>query len=342
MSAKNEKKTGAGMRSGISEVVGLDVATTGVKAVKLSASRDGLSLVACAEFPAVPLNGARPEGVQSRVILPKEFRACNVGMALTSKKSIIRLLKLPGVGRSAQVENNIRNQAGVDRSFRLGYSVLPGARGKTDANVLAVGVPDAEARSALELIEDQQVGMVALEVSALAAASAFARTPAVTEAKGAVALIEAGAQVSCLAIFHNGLPVLIRKFEFGSLETQRRVQRQFGVDEETAQSIITDSSVDIGQAVQEAVGPFVRQLAISREFVERKAGVPITAWYLSGGITMAGYWSKRIRETVGKDVRTWNPLEGVEVAPGAWPDALRGQECRFAAAVGSAAGVLQE
>ena len=94
--------------------------------------------------------------------------------------------------------------------------------------------------------------------------------------------------------------------------------------------------------VQEAMGPFLRQLAISREFVERKAGVPIKAWYLSGGITLAAYWTERIRAAVGEDVRIWNPLEGIQVQPDAWPEGLKGQECRFAAAIGSAMGVLQE
>jgi hypothetical protein len=120
------------------------------------------------------------------------------------------------------------------------------------------------------------------------------------------------------------------------------VQRQFGVDESTARNIIGDSAFDISQSVQEAIGPFIRQLAISREFVERKAGVPIQAWYLSGGVTLARYWGDSIREAVGAEVKMWDPLEDIEVLPGAWPEALVGQERRFAAAIGSAAGVLQE
>lgn len=343
MKEQKDKKNSQALRSGSTEVLGIDVATTGVKAVRMRSSRDGLVLVGCVELPAVPLNGSRPAGEPVNLSLPREYRGRNAGLSLTSKNSVVRLLSLQGNGRpSQQTENALRTQAGIESDFRLAYSVLPGERGRQETNVLAVGVPDAEARSVVELFGDQAIGTVALEVSALAATSAFARTPAAQAEDGAVGLIETGATVSCLTVFVKGRPALLRKFEFGSRRTESRVQRQFGVDESTALNIIGDTAFDIGQSVQEALGPFLRQLAISREFVERKTGMPIKTWYLSGGITLAGYWAQSIRDAVGAEVKIWDPLEGIQTLPGAWPDAIRGQETRFAAAIGSAAGVLQE
>jgi Tfp pilus assembly PilM family ATPase len=343
MKDEKETKKGQKLRSANAEVLGIDIGTTAVKAVRMRTSRDGMVLVGCVELPAVSLNGSRPEGVVQRLNLPRDFRGCNAGLALTSKHAVVRLLALPSMGRSPQqMQQTIRNQAGLESDFRLGYSVLPGPRGKQETSVLAVGLPNGEAVSALELLEDQAVGRVSLEVAALATAHAFLRSRSEDTNGGAIGLIDAGAAVSCLTVFHKGQPVLLRKFDFGSLETRRRVQRQFGVDEATAENIIGDTSFDISQAIQEAMGPFLRQLAISREFVERKGGVPIKAWYLTGGIAMAGYWGERIRAAVGEHVQIWNPLEGIEVQPGVWPDPLKGHEGRFAAAIGSAVGVLQE
>ena len=343
MKERRQSRTGSGLRSGSAEVLGIDAATTGVKAVRMRSTRDGLALVGCVELPAILLNGARPEGEPVKLALPKDFRGRNAGLALTSKRCVVRLLNLQGGARQPhQMEQVLRSQTGLDADFRLGYSVLSTARANQETTVLAVGIPEGEARSLLDVVADQSIGTVALEVSSLAAASAFARSKLAETSDGAVGLIDAGAVASCLTVFYKGQPVLLRKFDFGSRDTELRVQRQFGVDDSTARSIIADAAFDISQAVQEAMGPFVRQLAISREFVERKAGVPIKTWYLSGGITLANYWGQRIRAAVGADVRVWNPLEGIELLPGAWPDALKGQESRFAAAIGSAAGVLQE
>ena len=56
---------------------------------------------------------------------------------------------------------------------------------------------------------------------------------------------------------------------------------------------------------------------------------------------MLPYWRQLIEKTVNKDVALWNPLNNLYLVPGGWPDALKGHEVRFAAAIGAAIGVLE-
>jgi Tfp pilus assembly PilM family ATPase len=181
-----------------------------------------------------------------------------------------------------------------------------------------------------------------MEVSALAALSGFARGPLMRHNKETVGVIEAGAESACLGIFQQNSLVLVRKFDFGANRLIERVARQMGVDAETAQDIIRGDAIDIGQMTLEVLGPFLRQVSISKEFVERKCGEPIRHWYLSGGMALTNYWSDQIAHTVGGAVRVWNPFDGLEVDPRASLEAAKGQEVRFSAAVGAAIGAMEE
>ena len=100
------------------------------------------------------------------------------------------------------------------------------------------------------------------------------------------------------------------------------------------------ATIDISQSVHELASPFLRQLSISRDFVERQENCKISRAYLSGGMAMIWNWVKELREAMGLEVQTWDPFQGLALAPGAYPEALAGQQPRFAAAVGAALGVL--
>ena len=336
--------TRKGFRRALSDVVGIDIATTGVKAVRVKRGKDGLSLVGAAILPQVSLGDENGEGDgPTRVSVPKALRSRFAALAVTGESSVIRLLNLPGFSnQSPNAEATVREQVGLEQGYRLGYRVAGQARGKAEATLVAVGMSDADAVALQAVMGGGQPAPISVEVSALSSLSAFLRGPGTEITDGAVGLVETGAKVTSLAIFANRAPILLRKFDFGSDAILQKVKHQFGVDHETSVSILTDPSFDISQAVRDATGSFHRQLSMSKEFVERKVGVPVKHWYLAGGMSLMRCWDQQLREILGANLSLWNPVDDLHVAPDAWPVGLRGQEVRFASAIGAAVGALEE
>jgi Tfp pilus assembly PilM family ATPase len=143
-------------------------------------------------------------------------------------------------------------------------------------------------------------------------------------------------------LFNKGLLALIRRFDFGINTLLDNVQQALGVDRETAQGIVSDGSFDISQSVSEVVEPLVKQLIVSRDFVERRENCHISKLYVSGGLTASRDSLDEIRSAMGIEVALWNPFEGITLAPGTIPDTLTGQECRFSAAIGGVLSAFEE
>ena len=338
MIAKREDKIG--LRRGLSDIVAVDSATTGLKLVRMKKGKQGLTVTAVGQIPHLSNGGGEERG---QVTLPKPFRAKHSALSVTSSRAVIRLLNLPGFSHnSPNADEAVKEYVGLEDGFRLGYSLASQPRSKSSTSVVAVGLPDEDATGLLQVLGDGSPTPISVEVSALSAATGFSRSVAPRFTKGAVGVIEGGSKITCLSIFSQSVPILLRKFEFGSDNILERIQRDFGVDQATSEDIIGEMSFDIGGSVEGSMKGFLRQLAISREFVERRLGTDIQAWYVTGGLALVSDFKQKVCESGGRPVEPWNPLENISMIPGAVPGELKGQEVRFAAAVGAAMGALEE
>lgn len=328
-------------KRGLGDVVGIDLATTGTKVVRLRRIKQSLVIVGLDLLPPVPVGTSEDLAPLS---LPKTLKARYGALAATAGSSVVRLLHLPGFNHNApNAEATVREHAGLEQGFRMSYQITePATRARPDTGVLTVALPEGMARGIVGVLREGAPAPLSMEVSSLAALSGFAHGPLSRHRREAVGFIEAGAESACLGIFQHEHLVLVRKFDFGSHRLVERISRQMGVDAETAQEIIQGNAIDISQMTREVLTPFLRQLSISKEFVERKGGEPIKHWYLSGGMALTSYWSGQISHTVSGAIRVWNPFEGLEVDPRVPMDLAKGQEVRFAAAIGAALGAMEE
>ncbi|MBU1908522.1 MAG: pilus assembly protein PilM, partial [Verrucomicrobia bacterium] len=159
--------------------------------------------------------------------------------------------------------------------------------------------------------------------------------------QGTVGLVESGEQQTTMALLHRNLPVLVRKFDLGMQSVRERVQQRLGVDAETARGILADSSFDLSQVLRDVVDPFLRQLSLSKEFIERREECQVEKLYASGGMSLSRFWVDELKRAAGVAVERWNPFEGLTMAADALPPALDGQQTRFAAALGCCLGTWE-
>ena len=94
MIASKEKK--GAFNRGPSDVVGVDIASSGVKLVRMKRTKDGLTVTHAELLPPVAVAGRSDEGTDDRISFSKAMRARSAALTYTAESAVIRLLSLPG------------------------------------------------------------------------------------------------------------------------------------------------------------------------------------------------------------------------------------------------------
>ncbi len=151
-----------------------------------------------------------------------------------------------------------------------------------------------------------------------------------------VCLIEGGARYTYVGFFHKNRLLLVNRFAVGTEALSQQVQQDLGVDADMARTVLSGGSVDVSGPVRTALGPFLKQLSIYREFIERQHKVRLTGIHLSGGLASSPDWQGALAELLDLEPKVWNPFDRVIVPNDIGLDRFKGQESRFAAALGAA------
>ncbi|MCC7300794.1 MAG: pilus assembly protein PilM, partial [Verrucomicrobia bacterium] len=208
--------------------------------------------------------------------------------------------------------------------------------GKRDSTLLGVAVPEQTVQHYLDIFANGSPAPHSLEPSGLAAFSAFLYNCGSQTENQTVCLIETGARHTYTAFLHRNQLQLVNRFDIGGNTLQRQVQLALGVDADMAGAILLGGSVDVSAPVRQVLNPFSKQLSIYREFVERQNKSALSAVYISGGLSECMHWQAAIKEVLGFSPQTWSPFEKITMPPDVFPAKFKGQESRFAAAVGAA------
>lgn len=328
------------------DFVAIDLDPTGVRCVRVKKSGDGLAVFAAGAFSGVELSADILAGTASvpEMQLPKLFHAKRAGVSVAGGGAVVKLLNLAGqVDQDS--DDKIREHLGLgDGQYRISYHSLGVERGSSETRVLAVALPEGHVQ-AVNLMFPQGLPIpVSVEVSGLAALSAFAAGPLKKHKDDAVGVVEYGAEVSYVSFFNKRELVFIRRFDFGIFNLLKKIMQALGVEMDVARNIIVDGSFDVSQAVKEVSDPFVKQLVISRHFVERRENCRVAGMYVPDGDWVPRDWLGEIKTAMGFDLHFWDPFQsgGLNVQPNALAPGLENQKSRFAAAVGVALGAFEE
>ena len=316
------------------DVVGIDIGATSVKAVRMRKNNEGVSILAADIMPSLQLSADTPVPPLS---LPARLNAKYAALTVSGDNAIVKLLSFPGHFDASTEEKIVANMGLKEPDqYRISYKLITEGHGKSESKVLAVALPENEARLIPPLLPTGLPAPFSIEISSLAAITSFFNGPLTKHPEEAVGLIDFGTQTSTFAMFaKDGLLALARRFTFGSNAIIDKVQKTLGVDMETAQGIIADGAFDISQSVTDVMDPLVKQLIVSRDFVERREDCHISRLYASGGLALSRDCTEELKSSMGLEVHQWNPIDQIKMANGAIPETLEGQEWRLAAAVGA-------
>lgn len=330
----SDKKTKEQGQRRLSSLLGLDFAGSGIKAVRLKKQKDRILLSGVDILPAVnAADGERPA-------IPKALSAYYTSICLSAPDARLRVFN-HAMQEKETLPDVIRENLNASEDYRVAGRMLLEGKGKRESSILGVALPEASVHRYLELFANGAPAPHSMEISGLAAFSAFLFNRGKQTAGQTVCLLEIGMNYTYIAFLHKNQLQLINRFDVGGGNLRRQVQTALGVDEEMAGSILSDGSVDVGAPVRTALAPFVKQLSIYREFVERQTKSTLSGVYLSGGEAQSPHWQNAVQEVTGLVPVAWSPFDKLDAVEDALPAEFKGQEPRFAAAVGAALAGLE-
>jgi len=332
-------------RMGPRDLVGIDLGSSSTKVAHLRRVNDRPTLIGTQILPPLASAPNVPDEAEtvSRISLSGNARSRSAALAITGYDAVIKLVSFPGPP-AGDLMRRLPQDMGLKTpdDYRISYRVITEGRGRGESRILAVGIPEAHARAVMAHFASGLPAPHALEISALAAVTAFQHACADVLKQEAVGLLEFGDTVTTLSILKNGAPVLVRRFAFGSRSLIQRICKNLGVTETIAHSIIGDTSFDISEITTELLSPIIAQIIVSRDFIERRENCRLSAIYATGGLMTSADVRRLIENRLDTEIRIWNPFDGLDAAA----DALQGTEpdsaWRFAGAVGAAVGAMEE
>ncbi len=330
LSFKNiqNKKSGEQSRR-LNTLLGLDFATSGVKAVRLNKVKDQIFLTGVDLLDPININaGECPK-------LPKSLSAYYAALCGSIPDAQLRVFAHTWKGSEGFAAVVKENLSASDH-YRTAGRVLIEGTAKRAGSVLGVAIPESTVAQYLDVFASGAPAPHSLELSGLAAFSAFLFTRGKQTADQTICLIETGQRYTYVAFFYKNVLQVINRFDIGGEILMRKVQTVLGVDKDMAKTILSGGSVDVSAPVRQALAPFIKQLDVYREYVERQNKSVLSGVYLSGGEATSSYWQSAIEGVLGLVPQVWSPFEKLEVASDTIPEHLKGQESRFAAAVGAA------
>jgi hypothetical protein len=170
--------------------------------------------------------------------------------------------------------------------------------------------------------------------------TAFSRYIEAKNIVDGIGLIELGASCSYFAFFYKKEPVLIRKYDFGLCDIYERVENSISVDRETAIGIVSDSSFDISQLVKDASEQFVKQIVISKHFVERRENCAIKNLFVPSGVGISKDLIEEIKVATSTDIASWQAFDVLERSSSLDLSEFESTLWRFNSAVGTGIGYL--
>jgi len=327
------------------EIVAVDFSQAEVKCARFR-SVGGKVHLAAADILARAQNVA--PGAFQAAVLPRHLMARHVALCLPAQNSLIKLLSIPG-RFDANLEARIREDMGVGAGdFRIGYKVLGTGHARPETKLLTVAVPEEVIQRYLSSFASGWPVPVAVELGGLAAINAFLRgylEDGAEEPAGgtgqAWGVVQFEDSVSFFAFIYKKELVLIRKYDFGCDHILATIQSRLNVNRETAVNVAADKSFDISQMIKEVCDVFVRQLAISKHFVERRENCRVTRIFIPGSVVASHRLAQEIRAASEAEVELWDPFKTVVCEEGAVSPKIGERHSALAAVIGSALGFFE-
>jgi Tfp pilus assembly PilM family ATPase len=331
------------LKRGPSDVCGIDFGATGTKVVRMSRTSGEPTVLGADCLPVAPLveEPGQPESAGAGTALPPALKSRYAALTLTSREAIIKLLSFPG-RFEPEDDGRILQSLGLKHSdaYRVSYRVLVEGTAKTESRILAVAVPENQARALAGRFATGLPAPNSIELSGLAALSAFLHSP-LGRSDEPTGVLDVGGSVTSFGLFSQGQLGLFRRFDLGMADILGRIAQSLGVDDATALGVLADRSFDVSRTISTVMEPLIKQLIVSRDFLERRENCRIHKIVISGGLAVSEDTRRELRSALDLEPVVLNPFEGLACGAGVLSKDAQARPWRYTAAVGACLATLE-
>lgn len=331
---KSFKEFTKNLKSAPSDCTGIDIGATVTKIVRLKVTGKEITVI------GADLINPKPG---ENITIPLNLRARYASIATSCNNALIKLLAFTGA-INASFESQLPQKIGInsDDNFRISFTTITEGSSRSESSVLVAALPEEDAKAVMHQFSSGIPAPYSLEIAALTVLAAFEHGPVNSGSSKTIGLIDFETNSTFLSIFHKKKLVLMRKLEFGTNIVLERVKSTLHVSTAVAHGMIDDASFDISDMLEELMSSIASDFIISRDFVERENNCKLDALYAIGGVALSQTAMKKLSKFMNVEITTWDPFEGLNLAPQALSKDIDKQRWRFAGAIGAALATLEE
>lgn len=308
-------------------VVGLDLGSSSIKAIEITRDKYDYVITGFSRVE-VPPDGNRAEAVKEAFRRGK-FRSKHVVSAVSGKSVIVRYVSMVNMSDD-ELRNAIQFEADNYIPFEIDEVALDCvkldtlARAEGEDNdqmrVLLVAVKRSHVDEQVAMLQEAGLGPLAIDVDSFAIGNAFELheklTPTILGDDRAVALIDIGANKTCINVLHGGTSRFTREVYTGGNDLTQAIARSMGQELYEAESLKLHPE-DAEDVLRDTLAPVLDDLAnevsMSFEFFEQQNHAVVEEVFLSGGSALLPFLEADFERRIEKKTRVWNPIEGLKV-----------------------------
>ncbi len=322
-------------------VVGLDIGTSAVKAVKLKFNKDGITECCGFNLEPVQLDMAP---VLSRIVQAED--ADRVNISLSGPSVVIRYINFPKM-QAEELRQALKFEAQKHIPFSVNEVNL-------DAHILKEDLPDnkmlvlvAAAKKdfisqRMKIIDSAGLRPSLIDIDSLALINAFNfnYTDAEKLEHKAVALLNIGAQETNLNILDKAIPRLSRDIYIGGNNFTQKLMEVFGVDFKSAEELKINPDKDkAGKALSAAesvLSNLSAEIRVSFDYYESQGASSVNKIFLCGGSSLLPGLKDMLANILDIAVEYWDPFAKIAISADIDAPKLKGLSARMAVAAGLA------
>jgi type IV pilus assembly protein PilM len=316
-------------------LIGIDIGSSSVKLIQLSASGSSYRVDAFAVEP-VP-EGSVSEGAISepeqiadaikRAMQRGKFKAKHCAMAVTGSAVITKVINLPADLSEEDIEGQIEVEAGQYIPFpreevSLDFEVLgPSPRNADLLEILLAASKTEHVDTRLEVAELVGLNMAVVDVEAYAIANAFelVRKAAGIDEAETIGVLNIGSTVSSMIVLRGNRSIYSREHSFGGHQLIEECMRRYGMDAEQASFLQRGEEPPAGFE-DEVLEPFrqnvIQQISRALQFYSSSSEYSsINTLFITGGGASIPGLAEAVGNEVGISCEVADPLKDLRVAP---------------------------
>lgn len=333
-------------------VVGLDIGSSSIKAIEITQDKYDYIITAFGQID-VPGEQAVQEALEE-LFRSTKFHTRRVATSVSGKSVVFRYITMANMPDDS-LDSAIRLEADkyipfdvedVEIATQKLMEIESGDHDPHDeVKVLLVAAKKSIIEDRVGMLMEVGLQPVSIGVDSFAIANAYELSdivsPGLQESDHTVALIDVGANKSCINILRNNVTHFAREVPMGGQDLTAAITRRFGLETFEAEALKRDPQdqlLDVQDAVQPVMDDLGNEINLSLDFFENQFDGEVQDVYLSGGSSLLPFLEESLEKIFEKKTRVWNPIEGLKVkADNVDIDGLNQSAPQLAVSVGLAA-----